>query len=242
MDPPGRFLRKCADTGQWEELSKKEALNKAAQAMAYAVRDMAKEERERSHSLPSPHSGVSPAIPSQIILSRSVAHASSAASSKGDGGDVGSNVASDPNNNGRTDQSADHSTENPSLQRLLLQLQQSSNATLPTNQNSTRSMPVVSLNGLAQLLADTDAQLQQNQQRQGQLLLYLTGQRQLQLQPQTQLASALLPPTLSTPSPSLSAQSQGALLPHYDILRRDSPSSLLQQGSYGTGDGITSTV
>ncbi len=229
MDPPGRFLRKCADTGQWEELSKKEALNKAAQAMAYAVRDMAKEERERSHSLPSPHSGVSRAIPSQITLSRSVAHASSAASSKRDGGDVGSNVASDPNNNGRTDQSADHSTENPSLQRLLLQLQQSSNATLPTNQNSTRSMPVVSLNGLAQLLADTDAQLQQNQQRQRQLLLYLTGQRQFQLKPQTQLASALLPPDLSTPSPSsLSAQSQGALLSHYGILRRDSPSSLLK--------------
>ncbi|KAL7493676.1 hypothetical protein ACHAWT_010558 [Skeletonema menzelii] len=41
-DPPGRFLRKCATTGEWEELSKKEAFNKAAQAMAYAVRDSEK--------------------------------------------------------------------------------------------------------------------------------------------------------------------------------------------------------
>jgi len=38
-------------------------------------------------------------------------------------GDVGSNVASEPNND-HTDQSTDNSTENPSLQRLLLQLQQ----------------------------------------------------------------------------------------------------------------------
>mmetsp|Transcript_1275 Transcript_1275/g.2119 ORF Transcript_1275/g.2119 Transcript_1275/m.2119 type:complete len:362 (-) Transcript_1275:211-1296(-) len=59
MEPPGRFLRKCAATGEWQELSKKEALNKAAQAMAYAVRDLAKVER-----------GQSRAVPSQITISR----------------------------------------------------------------------------------------------------------------------------------------------------------------------------
>ncbi len=57
-EPPGRFLRKCAKTGKWEELSKREAYNKAAQAMAYAVRDM--EKRGQSH-----------AVPSQINLPRS---------------------------------------------------------------------------------------------------------------------------------------------------------------------------
>ena len=59
MEPPGRFLRKGAATGEWQELSKKEALNKAAQAMAYAVRDLAKVER-----------GQSRAVPSQITISR----------------------------------------------------------------------------------------------------------------------------------------------------------------------------
>jgi len=38
MQPPGRFLKKCADTGQWRELTRREAADKAAQAMAYAVR------------------------------------------------------------------------------------------------------------------------------------------------------------------------------------------------------------
>jgi len=38
MDPPGRFLKKCADTGQWAEMSKTDALDRTAQAMAYAVR------------------------------------------------------------------------------------------------------------------------------------------------------------------------------------------------------------
>lgn len=231
MEPPGRFLRKCADTGQWEELSKKEALNKAAQAMAYAVRDMAKVETERSHSLSSTNPGMSRVVPSQITLSKSVAHASAASAKRERIQD--SNVASEPNN-GRADQSADNSSESPGLQRLLLQLQQPSATTLSTsNKNPTRSMPVVSLNGLAQLLTETDAQLQQNQQWQRQLLLYLTGQRQLQ--PQTQLGSASLSPTLSiTPSASLSAQSQAAPLSQYDdIVRRASPSSLLQ-GSSGT--------
>jgi len=35
--PPGRFLKKCADTGQWEELSERQATDKAAQAMSYAI-------------------------------------------------------------------------------------------------------------------------------------------------------------------------------------------------------------
>src|SRR5210317_1527002 len=38
-EPPGRFLKECPDTGQWIELSRREAADKAAQAMAYAVRN-----------------------------------------------------------------------------------------------------------------------------------------------------------------------------------------------------------
>jgi len=57
-EPPGRFLKKCPETGQWKQLSKREAADKAAQAMAYAVRGESskhkkKERRRRSRTLPS---------------------------------------------------------------------------------------------------------------------------------------------------------------------------------------------
>ena len=38
MEPPGRFLKKCTETGRWTEIPKKEAADKAAQAMAYVIR------------------------------------------------------------------------------------------------------------------------------------------------------------------------------------------------------------
>ena len=57
-EPPGRFLKKCTETGQWKELSKMEAANKAVQAMGYAVRggsckQKKRVRRRRSRSLPS---------------------------------------------------------------------------------------------------------------------------------------------------------------------------------------------
>ncbi len=56
MDPPGRFLKQCPDTGQWSELSKRDAADRAAQAMAYAIRSKdiskrRKEERRRSRRI-----------------------------------------------------------------------------------------------------------------------------------------------------------------------------------------------
>ena len=38
MEPPGRFMKKCTDTGLWRVLSQREAADKTAQAMAYVVR------------------------------------------------------------------------------------------------------------------------------------------------------------------------------------------------------------
>ena len=38
MEPSGRFLKQCAETGEWNELSKIDAADRVAQAMAYAVR------------------------------------------------------------------------------------------------------------------------------------------------------------------------------------------------------------
>ena len=54
MDPPGRFLKECPDTGQWMELSKRDAADKAAQAMSYAIsgRKKSKQRRERRHQPP----------------------------------------------------------------------------------------------------------------------------------------------------------------------------------------------
>eukprot|EP00986_Skeletonema_menzelii_P013029 scaffold7383_cov118-Skeletonema_menzelii.AAC.1 len=54
MDPPGRFLKQCPDTSQWKELSERDAADRAAQAIAYAIRgkDALKRKRdERRRSL-----------------------------------------------------------------------------------------------------------------------------------------------------------------------------------------------
>ena len=56
MEPPGRFLKQCPDTGQWNELSKREAADRVAQAMAYAVsgKDKSERRRERRRQRPLP--------------------------------------------------------------------------------------------------------------------------------------------------------------------------------------------
>jgi hypothetical protein len=53
MHPPGRFLKKCpGDGGEWKELSKREAADRAAQAMAYIIRgESLKEKRRESRQL-----------------------------------------------------------------------------------------------------------------------------------------------------------------------------------------------
>ena len=60
MDPPGRFLKQCSVTCQWNELSRREATDRATQAMAYAIRGKEiskrkKEERLRRSSRISQH-------------------------------------------------------------------------------------------------------------------------------------------------------------------------------------------
>ena len=46
-DPPGRFLKKCSKSGQWKELRKRDAADRVAQAMAYAVRGKDETKRRR---------------------------------------------------------------------------------------------------------------------------------------------------------------------------------------------------
>ncbi len=115
MEPTGRFLKKCAETGKWRELSKKEAADKAAQAMAYAVRAelKAKQKIEHSHPLPlSSGTGVVPSKPEDQPLLPSfvnVHNASNASASKAyesvasGEGELVPNAASTANYGGDTD-------------------------------------------------------------------------------------------------------------------------------------------
>ncbi len=55
-DPPGRFLKKCSKSGQWKELSKRDAADRAAQAMAYVIngKSLKEKRRRRRLNLPPP--------------------------------------------------------------------------------------------------------------------------------------------------------------------------------------------
>jgi len=55
-NPPGRFLKKCSETGQWKELSRRDAADKAAQAMAYLIKgeSLKVKRRLRRFNLPPP--------------------------------------------------------------------------------------------------------------------------------------------------------------------------------------------
>ena len=48
MDPPGRFLKQCPDAGQWKQLSRRDAADRAAQAIAYAIRGKDEWKRKRN--------------------------------------------------------------------------------------------------------------------------------------------------------------------------------------------------
>ena len=53
-DLPGRFLKKCSKTGEWSELSRRDAADKAAQAMAYIIKgeSLKEKRRQRRFNLP----------------------------------------------------------------------------------------------------------------------------------------------------------------------------------------------
>ena len=231
-EPPGRFLKKCSgETGQWIELSKREAADKAAQAMAYAIRGESlkqkrMERRRRFCPLPSissqPHDDVGaassqtadrPAAQLQPHANHSAAHGLVARGNRIVSNDVQSTGELLPRYS--------------NLQQQLIRLQQQTSATSANP-----------LNNLAHILR------LQHQQHHDLLLQYTLGQRQQQQQQQLLLQHALgqsmqphpltsltltpasLPPTLSLPSPSLSAPSlsdQVALLPSRRLLQNLAP-------------------
>ena len=80
MNPPGRFLKQCPDTGKWSELSERDAVERAAQAMGYAIRDKDDLKRKRDERRRSPR--------------RSSRQKSSTEADDGDGDDVAAEALS----------------------------------------------------------------------------------------------------------------------------------------------------
>mmetsp|Transcript_18925 Transcript_18925/g.28554 ORF Transcript_18925/g.28554 Transcript_18925/m.28554 type:complete len:468 (+) Transcript_18925:178-1581(+) len=190
MDPPGRFLKKCPSTGQWNELSARDAADRVAQAMAYAVRGKDKSKRrreERRRSLLRKSQGDGDDL--DVKPSQGAAqpiHPQQHATHNHFGGNVASSAAQGltPRRGEALGASSGmppareqpHMPGNSNLQQQLLQqLQQSSsnNATLPTNLGNSIVDQNVNQNGLAQLL------LQMLQQQQQIPLQYTVGQNPL---------------------------------------------------------------
>ncbi len=208
-DPPGRFLKRCSETGQWEKLSDREAADRVVQAMAYAGRGKDESKRRREELRRSRRRSRQKSVDGPVRLelernkttnqlldqniSSSVAHHELAARRGGAEG----------NTQSATGLLRMTGNSNPQQQLHLLQQQlhqssTSSVATLPTSaDNTSNNESVADQNGLIQLLVQT-LQQQQQQQQQQQLLLQLQcilnplnnplGQL---LQPQTALQPAL---------------------------------------------------
>jgi len=185
MDPPGRFLKKCPKTRQWIELSRREAADKAAQAMAYAINGESlkekRREQQRSRLPPSlrPQDGAaeksSPSVGRTTkdnhlggVRSSSVArhHGHAALGGSGEAGTTNAQSAGSDDDHADADLVATNEmvlpgdSPNLSSQQLTQQLLQSSSTTLPT---TSFGSPIIDQNGgLAGLLVQT---LQQQQQQ-----------------------------------------------------------------------------
>ena len=247
MEPPGRFLKKCTETGRWTEIPKKEAADKAAQAMAYVIRAgvaTAKKKPPQPRSRSSQRGAVT--ISSQRprrsrpgLDAKTVGIASSSVTAQGSGrridrgGDVGRNL--NPNNDADDDDddgpggesNIELSPGNSILQQRIQSLQQSSNTDLPSTSAAPPPNDLSRLDDMTRLIFEAQVlarvqqqhQLQQQQQQQQQLLLrYLIDQQH----------SFGLPPALPLPlSFSEQASSAQAALQLNDILRQ-APTSLGQ--------------
>jgi len=212
MEPPGRFLKKCpGDSEAWEELSRRDAADKAAQAMAYIIKgeSLKRQRRERklrpylpppSASQPQDVAGVdfSPASdrPAQAQPQLHVA----ASVIKHHGGNSPSSAAHEPTALGSA-AAGEQLPGNSNLQQHLNRLQQQPS----TNTSILPSHPGIPLNNLesVQVLpsALTDGLNQQPHHNR-----YHEQQQKLLL-PQHGLGSA--PPNLSffaAASPSVSDQ------------------------------------
>ena len=208
MEPPGRFLKNClGETEQWRELSKREAADKAAQAMAYAIKgeSLKQKRREQRRSLvpPSlpPHDDVdADSSPSANRLTNNQlgGFRSSPVARHGLAAARGSSTAASGANNNAAAESDSGTNEmllpdNSHLilsRQLLQQLQLLQSNTTTTLLQPTSGAPP-DQNGLTQII------LAQTLQQQ---LLF-----QRILNQQNVLSSATLPPTISSSSAPFSS-------------------------------------
>ena len=235
-EPPGRFLKECPDTGQWIELSRREAADKAAQAMAYTVRNAnspksASKKKRKAPSSPSTTTAATTATSKQQEGTVKDQSLPSHANVGHRGGSVAAMSASS---------AITASTNNPpppSISSLQQQI-----FSLPLQQSST-SLPAISSvtsELLAQLMLVTQQQQQQIQQQIQQQQLVLSHL----------LASLTAPapaPPISAPPPSLvsaptisSSTQEGAsfTLPNTSNINNDILRQICfaaQQGNIGTG-------
>ena len=237
-EPPGRFLKECPDTGQWIELSRREAADKAAQAMAYVVRNANSPKRasKKKRKAPSSPSTTTAAAAKKQegmvkIISSSTQRTDQSLPSHANVGYPGGSVAAMSASSAIT-----ASTNNPpppsisSLQQQIfsLPLQQSSTS-LPATSSATSQNDL-----LAQLLLVTQQQQQQIQQQQlvlSQLLASLTAPAP----PVSAPPSSLL---VSAPISSSSAQGGASFtLPNTSDINNDILRQIYfaaQQGNIGT--------
>lgn len=213
LEPPGRFLKKCDNSTIWRELSRKEASNKAAQAMAYAVRAESKLKPQIHAASPQSHASSS----SHVTKERNTASTSASAASR-------------PNPNAEDIPRGNHELnhDKPSIQQQLLQRQQSQSNTIPFTSNSAFTAPQNGdgLTSLARAYLLSQAQIQQQNHLQQQLQLrsqYLLGQH------------TLLPSSQHSSSSIQSLSDLGRIPPSLDFLR-------LAQNSYGAGAQTSSSV
>jgi hypothetical protein len=167
MDPPGRFLKQCPDTGKWSELSERDAADRVAQAMAYAIRgkDELKRKRDerrrslRSKKKPKDEDDVrSPAQNSESNRSSSVAHHGGATRQGGTGAGGMSNDAQSDGSNLLFRLPGNSHLQQQQQQLPLRQLHQAITAALPESVNIPIDSQSLNQHGLTQLL-----QMQQQQ-------------------------------------------------------------------------------
>ena len=184
--PPGRFLKKCADTGQWNELSRREAADRAAQAMAYVIKgESLKEKRRQRRSR----------LPDQPTTNHSEGtcnnHSSSSVAHHGLTARRGGTACT--NNDVQSANELLRVPEHINLQQQLLlqQLQQSSTTNLPTSVDNPQ---LVNQNGSGQLMFQSlqQQQLQQQQQQQQLPLQYTMGQNPFGIQTHIGLTPQML--------------------------------------------------
>eukprot|EP00985_Skeletonema_marinoi_P003648 scaffold1594_cov211-Skeletonema_marinoi.AAC.1 len=184
--PPGRFLKKCPDTGQWNELSRREAADRAAQAMAYVIKgeSLKEKRRQRRSRLPDQPTTNHSEGTCNNHSSSSSTHHGRLASRRGGAAGTRSNDVPYANELLRV---PGHS--NLQQQLLLQQLQQSSTTNLPISLGNPHN---VNQNGLAQLMFQSLQQQQLQQQQQQLPLQYTMGQNPFGIQTHIGLTPQML--------------------------------------------------